>query len=42
MSVRDHYVDFAIIWPEIRKNLTAPILVIHANPASYGTIIRML
>lgn len=36
MSVRDHYVDIAYIWPEIRKSLTAPVLVIHAKPASYG------
>ena len=37
MSLRDHYIDVVDMRPLIAKNLTAPTIVIHANPPSYGT-----
>lgn len=36
MGVRDHYTDFVQLLPDIKKNLSCPVIVIHANPASYG------
>jgi alpha/beta superfamily hydrolase len=36
MSTRDHYIDFVTIIPEVKTYLSAPALVIHATPASYG------
>jgi hypothetical protein len=38
MSLRDHYVDFKIIVPEIVSSLSAPVLFVHAEPASYGDL----
>ena len=38
MGVRDHYTDFVQLLPDIKKNLSCPVIVIHANPASYGKI----
>jgi hypothetical protein len=36
MSIRDHYLDFVVLFPEVKKYLAAPSLMIHANPPSYG------
>jgi hypothetical protein len=38
MSLRDHYIDFKIIVPEIISSLSAPVFFIHADPPSYGEI----
>ncbi|CAF0900840.1 unnamed protein product [Brachionus calyciflorus] len=36
VGVVDHYIDMIYLLPEMRKNLKAPWLVIHADPPSYG------
>lgn len=36
MSNRDHYIEIVQLLPEIAKYLTAPTMLIHATPASYG------
>ena len=39
MSTRDHYLEFVVLFPEVKKYLAAPTLMIHANPPSYGIYI---
>jgi hypothetical protein len=36
MSLRDHYIDVVEMRSDIAKYLTAPAIIIHANPPSYG------
>jgi hypothetical protein len=36
MSLRDHYVDFMMLFPEISVRLKAAALVVHALPPYYG------
>ena len=36
MSLRDHYVEFIVLFPEIHARLKAPTLIVHALPPYYG------
>ncbi len=36
MGVRDHFTDLVQLLPDIMNKLSVPVLIIHANPASYG------
>ena len=40
MSVRDHYIDFLTIMPDIKASLSAPTLVIHANPGKTNSKLK--